>query len=57
VTETNEAREARDSDEGPKKRYVRPQIAWEEEYKPAAFGLSCAKVIGNLGCAIGPFVT
>jgi hypothetical protein len=55
VAETNEARDARDSEEGRKRRYVRPQIAWEEEYKPAAFGISCAKQVGNLGCLTGPF--
>jgi hypothetical protein len=37
-----------------KKPYERPDIVWEEEYKPSAFGLSCAKQPGNPGCNPGP---
>jgi hypothetical protein len=41
----------------PTKTYEKPAIAWEEEYKPTAFGLSCAKQPGNPGCASGPTVS
>ena len=37
------------------KPYERPDIVWEEEYKPTAFGVSCAKQPGNPGCGPGPF--
>ena len=50
MPKTNEGREARCSDEGGKRQYERPEIVWEEEYKPAAFGLSCGKAPGQLGC-------
>lgn len=43
------------SEKGGKKPYVRPEIVWEEEYRPAAFGVSCAKQPGNPGCNPGPF--
>jgi len=56
VAEANEGREARCSDEGCKRRYARPEIAWEEEYKPTAFGVSCAKVVGTPACGGGPLI-
>jgi hypothetical protein len=34
--------------------YERPDIVWEEEYKPTAFGMSCLKEVGNPGCNPGP---
>jgi hypothetical protein len=54
LAETNEERIARGSENCPKKRYERPEVAWEEEYKPTAFGVSCAKLPGALGCVPGP---
>lgn len=38
-----------------KKPYEPPNITWEEEYRPTAFGVSCAKQPGNPGCEPGPF--
>jgi hypothetical protein len=57
MAEKNEGREARGSGEGLKKRYEQPEITWEEAYKPAAFGISCAKQAGNISCASGPIST
>jgi hypothetical protein len=51
LAEKIEGRETRDLDVGGKRRYEQPEIAWEEEYKPTAFGISCAKVPADLGCA------
>jgi hypothetical protein len=45
-----EERETPGREEGRKSLYVPPEIAWEEEYKPAALGVSCAKLPGDLGC-------
>jgi hypothetical protein len=36
------------------KLYEKPKIAWEEEYTPTAFGVSCAMQPGNPGCNPGP---
>jgi len=55
MAETIEGRDARDSVDGRKRRYEKPKIAWEEEYKPTAFGVSCAKAPGNPACITGPF--
>ncbi|HET6922879.1 MAG TPA: hypothetical protein VFI16_07000 [Anaeromyxobacteraceae bacterium] len=38
----------------PKKPYAKPAIVWEEDYRPTAFGVSCAKQAGNPGCVVGP---
>jgi hypothetical protein len=57
VAEKSEGRDARDAGEGRKIRYEQPEIAWEEEYKPTAFGVSCAKQPGNPGCNPGPFTS
>ena len=40
-----------------RKPYEPPDIAWEEEYRPTAFGVSCAKQPGNPGCNPGPFTS
>ena len=55
MAKTIEGRDARDSVDGRKRRYERPEIAWEEEYKPTAFGVSCAKQVINISCVPGPF--
>lgn len=34
-----------------KKPYTKPEIAWEEDYRPTAFGVSCAKQPANPPCA------
>ena len=52
MAEKNERRDARCSDEGGKRQYKRPEIVWEEEYKPAAFGISCSKLPGGTGCTL-----
>jgi len=39
------------------KPYEPPDIVWEEEYKPTAFGVSCALQPGNPGCNPGPFTS
>jgi hypothetical protein len=31
--------------------YERPQVMWRESYQPVSFGLSCAKLPGQPGCA------
>lgn len=41
----------------PRKPYERPEIVWEEEYKPTAFGVSCALQPGNPGCNPGPLTS
>jgi len=56
VTETQHRADARASAESRKSEYERPGIAWEEEYKPAAFGLSCAKLPAVPACNPGPFL-
>ncbi len=33
-----------------RKPYAPPAISWEEEYRPAAFGLSCSKQPGDPAC-------
>ncbi len=38
-----------------KEPYAKPEIAWEEDYRPTAFGVSCAKQAGNPPCGTGPF--
>jgi len=38
----------------PTKPYEQPDIVWEEEYTPTAFGVSCAKQPGNPPCISGP---
>jgi hypothetical protein len=44
--------DTRKSDEstGTLRPYAPPEIAWEEEYRPTAFGVSCAKMPGDLSC-------
>ena len=44
--------DTRKSDEASETRkpYAPPEIVWEEEYRPTAFGVSCAKEPGNPGC-------
>jgi len=32
--------------------YEPPAIVWEEDYRPTAFGISCAKQPGNPPCLI-----
>ena len=54
MTEIHERRDERGFSDGRKKRYEQPEIAWEEEYKPTAFGISCFKQPGNPGCIPGP---
>jgi hypothetical protein len=44
----------RTDEQRPAKTYERPRVVWEEEYKPTAFGLSCAKQSGNPACNPGP---
>jgi hypothetical protein len=39
-----------------KKPYERPAVIWGEDYKPMAFGISCAKQPGNPPCSPGPAV-
>lgn len=36
----------------PKLPYEPPAIVWEEDYRPTAFGVSCAKQPGNPPCII-----
>jgi len=55
MTESTKPRDETGTARGPARRYERPEIVWEEEYKPTAFGLSCAKQPGNPGCQSGPF--
>jgi hypothetical protein len=33
-------------------RYVPPAILWEEDYRPTAFGISCAQLPGNPACNV-----
>ena len=56
MAETQHSADARASAESRKLEYKRPGIAWEEEYKPAAFGLSCAKLPAVTNCNPGPFL-
>jgi hypothetical protein len=56
--------EARKSAESPgpgtrkeKLPYETPAIAWEEDYHPTVFGVSCAREPGNPSCAVGPSST
>ena len=32
--------------------YESPAIVWEEDYRPTAFGLSCAKLPGDPPCSV-----
>lgn len=34
--------------------YEKPDIVWEEDYTPTAFGVSCAQQPGNPSCIAGP---
>ncbi len=33
-------------------RYAPPAILWEEDYRPTAFGVSCAKLAGDPACIL-----
>jgi hypothetical protein len=44
--------ERENRDQHAKRPYVPPAIIWEEDYRPTAFGVSCAKQPGNPGCVI-----
>ena len=41
-----------DGDDSRKSAYASPAILWEEDYRPTAFGASCAKLPSDPPCGI-----
>ena len=52
MSEKKPADQSEGGNGAPKLPYESPAIVWEEDYRPTAFGISCAKEPGNPPCII-----